>query len=285
MTDNSLKEKLEPGKLILTLIVCLIVGTLLSLWIHQPILGVIHFSSEIYNVTARELITQIRHAYDNPQIKAVVMVMDSPGGTVTDTEAVYMELNRLREKKPVVMMVQGMAASGGYYLASAADYIISEPSSLIGNIGVLRYTPSYPNVTEDVYSTGPYKLWGGPGETFIREMELMKTGFLQAIKLGRGERLRIDDAMILRGQIWPGSEALRFGLVDELGSLSRALQKASELALIKHYATQDLRGLSGLPDEPQNNYYLYQEDEESDAATYAKREGFYYLYPGSQEVH
>lgn len=284
MTDNSGKKMLEPGKLILTLILSLIVGTLLSFWIRQPVLGVIHFSSEIYNDTAKELITQIRHAYDNPRIKAIVMVMDSPGGTVTDTEAVYMELIRLREKKPVVIMVQGMAASGGYYLASAADYIISEPSSLIGNIGVLRYTPSYPSVTEDVYSTGPYKLWGGPGETFIREMELMKTGFLQAIKLSRGDRLRIDDATILRGQIWPGSEALRFGLVDELGSLSRALQRASELALIKHYTTQDLRELAGLPDEQHNYYYSYQEDGEIYSATYPKQEGFYFLYPGSQEV-
>ena len=284
MSENTLQQNFNLGKVILIVVICLISGLLISLLIPRPIVGVINFSSEIYGYTANEFITQIDYARDNPRIKAVVIIMDSPGGTVTDTEAIYMELSRLREKKPVVLMIQGMAASGGYYVAAATDYIISEPSALVGNIGVLRYTPSTPVVTEDIYSTGPYKLWGGPGETFIREMDLMKTGFLSAIKLGRGDRLLIDDETILRGQIWPGTEALKLGMVDELGSVSRAYEKAAELAKIAHFTKLNLREPSGLPEEVINYYYSYEDSEGSSKVDFPFEEGFYFLFIGNQEV-
>jgi protease-4 len=279
----------KPGKkwgfwrILLVFIVPLLAGLLASLLIPRPNIGVIYFNDEIYNFTANQLITQIRFAYQNANIKAVVIIMDSPGGTVTDTEAVYMEMNRLRERKPVVVMVQGMAASGAYYLASATDYIVAEPSALVGNIGVIRYMPSTPSVSEDEYSTGPYKLWGGPGETFIREMELMKQGFLNAVKLGRESRLKINDEQLLRGQIWPGAVALKLGLVDELGSQSRAIERAAQLAHISHYGIIDLRDASGLPDE--STYYPAYLSTGSSPSTrsFPSDPGFYYLYIPSLE--
>jgi protease IV len=254
----------------------LIVGIFLSLLIQQPILGVIHFSDEIYGNSANELITQFRYAYDHPEIRAVVIVIDSPGGTVTDTEAIYMELSRLRTKKPVVMMVQGMAASGAYYLSSASSYIIAEPSALVGNVGVIRSMPAQPSITEDTYSTGPYKLWGGPGDTFIREMELMKQGFLQAIQIGRGNRLSISEELILRGQIWPGSEALKYGLIDELGSQSIAYDKAAQLSHITNYSIKDLRDLSGLPEA--SIYPFYYNAPDGTFIKTPREPGFYFLY-------
>ena len=261
----------------------LIAGILLSLFIQQPIIGVIHFNDEIYGNSANELITQFRYAFEHTQIRAVVIIIDSPGGTVTDTEAIYMELIRLRRKVPVVMMVQGMAASGAYYLSSAASFIITEPSALVGNVGVIRSMPGQPSIAEDTYSTGPYKLWGGPGDTFIREMELMKQDFLQAIQLGRGSRLTIPAETILRGQIWPGSEALRYGLVDQLGSQSDAYDKAAQLSHIVNYSIKDLRDLSGLPQA--SIYPYYYEAPDGMLSKPPREPGFYFLFiPNINEV-
>ncbi len=123
--------------------------------------------------------------------------MNSPGGTVTDTESVYREMLALKKVKPVVTVIEGMSASGGYYVASASDYIFAKASSEIGNIGVIGTQPQAPTVYEDIYSTGPYKMWGMPRDSFSRELEMLKQGFLQAVKLGRGDRLNMPDEMIL----------------------------------------------------------------------------------------
>jgi ClpP class serine protease len=90
----------------------LVVGILIASAIPQPVIGLIRLDDAIYPVTAREMIKEINYAIDHPRIRAVVLAFDSPGGTVVDTEAVYMELARLRAKKPVVTAVNGMAASG-----------------------------------------------------------------------------------------------------------------------------------------------------------------------------
>jgi ClpP class serine protease len=95
-------------------------------------------------------------------------------------------------------------------------------------------------VIEDTISTGPYKLWGSPRDTTLREIEMIKQGFFQAVKLGRGTRLQIGPEVLLRGQIWPAGEALRLGLIDRLGSASDALQQAAGMAHIWHYAAVDL---------------------------------------------
>ena len=276
MDEVKHRKKWGNWQILLVIILPLIAGFLFSLLIPRPTIGVIHFRDEIYGYSADELITQIRYAHDHSNIKAIILIVDSPGGTVTDTEAVYMELNRLREVKPVVMMVQGMAASGAYYLASATDYIIAEPSALVGNVGVIRSMPSTPSVTEDIYSTGPYKLWGGPGDTFVHEMELMKKAFLSAIKLGRGDRLKAADEIILRGQIWPGSEALRLGLIDELGSQSAAYEKTAKLAKIAHYKIVDLRDASGLPEAV--SYSYFKAPDKLSQSTSVINSEFYYLY-------
>lgn len=214
----------------------------------QKVVGIITFNDAIYDYSAQYLIEQIQFAAEEPEVKAVVMVMNSPGGTVVDTESVYLELARLRQTKPVVMVIEGMAASGGYYLAAGTDYIFAKPSSNVGNIGVIGYMPSSPEVYEEVYSTGPYKLWGNPRDTGMREIETIKKTFLEAVKLGRKDALKMTDVEILRGEVYMGSEALHKGLVDALGSQSDANEKAAELAGIENYRVkkiEDMANLSG----------------------------------------
>jgi protease IV len=107
----------------------LIIGILLMMLIPQPKVGLIYLSTSIDAYSARDLNTQIEYARTHPEISAVVLVLDSPGGTVVDTEAVYLELLKLRKTKPVVASIDSMAASGAYYLTAGSDYAFAKPTS------------------------------------------------------------------------------------------------------------------------------------------------------------
>ena len=241
----------KSGRFVVWIVLPLAVGIALAFLVPRPVVGLIYLDHEIYSDTANSFIAQIAYARQRPEVRAVVLIVDSPGGTVIDTEAVYQELERLRQAKPVIASVESLAASGAYYLTAGTDYIFAKPSSSVGNIGVVGILPSSPTVYEGIIATGPYKQWGAPSDTVLREMDVVKQGFYQAVKLGRGNALRASQEVLLRGQIWPGSEALRLGLVDELGSRSQAIEKAASMAHISHYQVADLRVKAGLP-PPEN---------------------------------
>ena len=259
------------------IIPALIVGILLSLLMPRPEIGVIQLSDAIYSTTAGELITQITYARQDPNVRAVVLILNSPGGTVVDTEAVYMELARLRMTKPVVTWVSGLAASGAYYLSSGTDYIVAVPSSEVGNVGVIGYLPPAPMVLEDTISTGPYKLWGSPRDTTMREVEMIEQGFFQAVTLGRGSRLKIGPDVLLRGQIWPASEAYQFGLVDQLGSQTAAYDEAASLAHLWHYKITDLYAASGV-NLNTGTVGFFQQTNDGSKSPYPSQAGVYMLY-------
>ncbi|OGO47119.1 MAG: hypothetical protein A2Z30_04100 [Chloroflexi bacterium RBG_16_64_43] len=251
-------------------------GILVALLIPRPVVGTIYLNTPIEAVSAREVIAQIDEARNNPRVRAVVLVLDSPGGTVADTEAVYLELARLRGAKPVVSTIGTMAASGAYYLAVGSDFIFAMPTSQVGNVGVIGSLPPRPSVVEDVASTGPYKLFGGPRDSFLRQLEAVKVGFIQAVSLGRGERLMLTTEEIARGEIYLGSDALRLGLVDALGGPSQAAAHAARMAHIAHYAVADLRELAGLPAATFVPFFYMAED--GRATAYPLEAGLFLLY-------
>jgi protease IV len=259
----------------------LVLGILISLLIPRPAVGVIYLNDAIYSFSAKDLIQQISTARNSTEIRAVVLVMNSPGGTVTDTESVYREIVQLRQTKPVVTVIEGIAASGGYYIACASDYIFAKASSEVGNIGVIGTQPEKPTVLENIYSTGPYKMWGMPRDSFSRELEMLKQGFLQAVKLGRGDRLKMTDEAILRGEIYSGGDALRQGLIDALGSQSDALNKAAKLAGLRHYVVKDLYNIAGLKIDTNAPKGFFLQDKNGAISSYPARAGTYLLYiPG-----
>lgn len=253
----------------------LVIGFLVAAAIPQPIIGTIHLDLAIDSYSASEMIAQINYARQHPEVRGVVLIVDSPGGTVADTESVYQELLLLRQTKPVVTYIGAMAASGAYYLSVGTDYIISNPTSEVGNIGVIGFLPNSPIIYEDIVSTGPYKLWGEPRDTFQREMEMVKQGFYQAVLLGRGDLLMIDPQLILTGRIWLGSEAKRIGLIDAIGSQSDAIMKAALLARIRNYKVGDLAKLAGiLPDSSS----FFAKSPEGVILPYPNQAGIYLLY-------
>lgn len=245
MSDSDNRwERVRTG--LFWIVIPLILGVLISTAVPRPVVGVIRLEDAIYAQSAQNMIKQIQYAAEHPEVRAVVLVFDSPGGTVVDTEAVYMELSRLRAKKPVVTAVNAMAASGAYYLSANTDFIYAKPTSLVGNIGVIGYLPPSPFVVEDIITTGPYKLWGAPRDSDMRQIEMVKQGFFQAVKLGRGNKLTAGDEVIFTGQIWTGVDAVRLGIADALGTESDAAAKAAELAMIANYEVADLAPLAGI---------------------------------------
>ncbi len=254
----------------------LIVGLLIASAVPRPVIGVIRLNDAIYSYTARDMIAQIQYAMNHPEIRAVVLAFDSPGGTVVDTEAVYFELTRLREKKPVVTAVNGMAASGAYYLSVNTDYIYAKPTSMVGNIGVIGYLPPAPFLIEDIISTGPYKLWGAPRDSDMRQIEMVKQGFFEAVNLGREGRLNAGPQVIFSGQIWAGSEAVRLGIADEIGTETDAFAKAASLAKVAHYQVKDLYELAGLVSP--YGYSFFFQSPDGMVMPYPNEAGTYLLY-------
>jgi len=275
--NTALPERKSIWSTLLFFILPLIIGLIVAAFIPKPVIGTISIRDEIDTKMSLRVIKEIDYARTHPEIKAVVLILDSPGGTINDTELIYLELMKLRESKPVVTMVEGLSASGSFYLSLGSDYIVSNPSARIGNVGVIGTLPSSPLVLEETISTGPYKLFGNPREEYSRYIELIKENFYQVVALGRGDRLKLSEEQVLRGELYPASEAVKNGLIDEVAPRSRSVEKAAQLAHIAHYDIADItEALTEEKAEQASTFYLL--DENGVSTGYPKEAGIYLLY-------
>lgn len=208
----------------------------------------------------RPTMEQLRRAAEDDGIKAVVLRINSPGGSAAAAQELYQEVKRLAEQKPVVVSMADVAASGGYYIAAAADRIVANGSTVTGSIGVrMEYLQFYElmekfGVEGGNLTTGPYKDTGSPfrpmrpDERKLLEdlLDDMYDQFVKAVAEGRG----MDEAEVRKfadGRIFTGEQALKLGLVDELGNFYRAVEIAGELGGIKGKPRiQNLGGGKGL---------------------------------------
>jgi protease-4 len=250
----------------------------------QPQVAIVRFEGVIWSGSARQLVELLDHAQQEDRIRAVVLDIESPGGEVSASEEIYFRLLELRGHKPVVVTIGSMAASGGYYIASAADQVYAKPASLVGNVGVVSFLPTADErrfADENYVSTGPFKFSGGSRGGYMRQIEMAKLGFLEAVFAQRSDRLGLDREALAGGEIFMGLQAERLGLIDALGSSSDAVAKAAEMARLKRYETVDL------------NQQLYG-DEMVSAASYREwlvrsrsestlYQGLYYLYVEPRE--
>jgi protease-4 len=230
------------GSLILLVVVPLYAGVLMAReFVPQPAVGIIYLYDDIWYGSADLVIAQINEARKDSNIKAVVLMLDSPGGTVTDTQTIYLELLSLRQEMPIVSSIDSIAASGGFYVVMATDPIFAKPSSTVGNVGVWGYIPPDLAVNEVILASGPFKLTASNEAEFLREIEGIKQEFLETVFSQRGEeRIKITREKLSQGLAYPGREAVRLGLIDHLGSQNDAISFAAELAGIAHYEVIDL---------------------------------------------
>jgi len=261
-----------------------VVGWVLAiLLIPAPRIAVIRFSDVIWSDTVVPLEAQIRYAEGDPSIRAVVLEMDSPGGEASASERLYFDLLRLRARKPLVVMVGSYAASGGYYMAAAADAIYVTPSSSVGNIGVISPIPSSSFVVEDYLFTGPFKAFGNPRDSFVRQMEVLKDSFLESVFAQRGERLKVDRATLSRGEIYVGTVALQIGLADAIGSRDDAIAQAARLARLGRYRILDVAVEMAGGEAPPAPTPLPAAEVQGRLTGPAWHPGYFFLYVAPQE--
>lgn len=222
-------------------IVSIIIGILIfQFFIKIPHVGVITIDTIIMDgETKDEIVKTLRYARDDNSIKAVVLEMNCPGGEASKIEEIYLEVLRLRSKKPVVTSIDGMGLSGGYYIAAASNFIYAKPSSDIGNIGVISTLPSSESLDEERIITGPYKVTQSK-KHYASQVEMIKQYFVESIIAQRKDRLNIDKETLSRAEIYTGIEGMRYGLIDGIGTRSDAIEKAASYAGIANYGLVDI---------------------------------------------
>ncbi|SCQ24152.1 signal peptide peptidase SppA [Tannerella forsythia] len=190
----------------------------------------------------------LRKLADNKDVKAVVLRINSPGGSAYTSEQIWKQVYELKKKKPVVVSMRSVAASGGYYIASGASKIIAEPNTLTGSIGIFGMFPNTAGLfnklalTTDIVKTNRYADFGDPARPMTDDEKALIQGyiergydtFLTRCAEGRGVS-KADIDSIGQGRVWTGEQALKIGLVDELGGIERAVELAGELAEIYNY--------------------------------------------------
>jgi len=270
-------------------VIPLLLGVLLSVWlIPAPKIGIIRLEGDIYDEMADYVVEQLNYAENDPSIRAVVLKINSPGGGVTASENLYYSILSFREHKPLIVSIDTLAASGGYYAASAGDVIYAKPSSSVGNIGVVSLLPAPSFVDEELITTGPFKLFGSSRAGYVRELEILKQGFLEAVLAQRVDYLKIDKEQLARGEIYIGVLALDLGLIDVLGTLNDAVERAARMVKIANYQILDLDTVPGL-EPPEPLPFLFRREDSStpkDESIHHRvpQPGLYYLLVSEAEV-
>jgi len=178
-------------------------------------------------------------------VAGVVLVINSPGGTVSDTEALYATLRGLG--KPKYAVVYGLAASGAYYVAAAADKIYATPSSWVGSIGVIAviWPDEYLYDAPDyVYTTGPLKYYGMDLTSFYNAVEEVRNNFVKAVAEGRRGRLRVNATELETAALYTASQALEMGLVDKIGGVPDAVRDMAQELGLREYQVEYLKPLN-----------------------------------------
>ncbi|HEX9408631.1 MAG TPA: signal peptide peptidase SppA [Methylomirabilota bacterium] len=234
-------------------IVVLFIGTV---WIFMATLGeeglptggpkVAVVEIEGIIVDGAAAVRELREHADNPSIKAVVLRVNSPGGVVAPTQEIFAAIQRARKAgKPVVASLGAVAASGGYYVAVAADRIYANPGTLTGSIGVVMQLANLEGLLKKVgvdyvvVKAGAYKDVGNFARTMSPEERKMLQAllddvysqFVEAVSEGRGLEKK-DVLAFAEGRIYSGQQALALKMVDELGGFEEAVEAAGKLANI-----------------------------------------------------
>lgn len=216
-------------------------------------------------IVGKSTAEDLRKLADDDDVKAVVFRVNSGGGSAVASEQIRHAVKLLKAKKPVVVSMGGMAASGGYWISSPANYIFAEPTTVTGSIGIFGLIPNFSGlvtdklgVTFDGVTTNKFTDYQTDlilGKNTDDVMKHLQTSidagyqsFLDIVSEGRGMKpVQVDS--IAQGRVWLATDALNIKLVDKLGSLDDAVKKAAELAKLKEYHTAAYPGKSSWIDQ------------------------------------
>ena len=212
--------------------------------------------SDEHNIVGKTVCDDLEALMDDDDVKAVVLRINSGGGSAYASEQIWHYVEMLKKKKPVVVSMGGMAASGGYYISSGANWIVAEPTTLTGSIGIFGMFPDMSElltqklgVKFDEVKTNKFSAFGTPARPF-NEDEMRYLGnyidrgyALFRSRVAQGRKMSTAQVeKIAQGRVWLGQDALKIKLVDELGGLDKAVAKAAQLAKLKEYHTSAYPG-------------------------------------------
>ncbi|MDR1882422.1 MAG: signal peptide peptidase SppA [Prevotella sp.] len=200
-------------------------------------------------ITSKRFVKELGKLKDNDNVKAVVFRVNSPGGSAYASEQIWKAVSDLKEKKPVVVSMGGYAASGGYYISCNASKIIAEPNTLTGSIGIFGMFPNVEGLTRKAgltfgnVKTNKHADFGDVTRPMNADEKAILQNyiergydlFLTRCSDGRGIPKNSLDS-IAQGRVWTGREALKIGLVDELGGMDKAIEEAAGLAGLTDYS-------------------------------------------------
>lgn len=203
-------------------------------------------------INSKKVIKELRELREDDDVKAIVLRVNSPGGSAYGSEQIWREVTLLKAAKPVVVSMGDYAASGGYYISCAADCIVASPITLTGSIGIFGVIPSAEKLLKekiglgfDVVKTNPMADFGNMSRTFTPQERVVLQNyvnngyalFLKRCADGRGVAVE-EIAKIAEGRVWTGSKAKEIGLVDELGDLDKAVEIAAQKAGLADYSVK-----------------------------------------------
>ena len=228
-----------------------------------------------HSIVGRSTAEDLRKLADDEDVKAVVFRVNSGGGSAVASEQIRHALKLIKAKKPLVVSMGGMAASGGYWISSPANYIFAEPTTITGSIGIFGLIPNasglvtdklgvtFDGVTTHKYTNYDYDLvLSKDTEDIMKNLQTYidhgYQNFLDIVSEGRGMKPEQVDS-IGQGRVWLATDALKIKLVDKLGSLDDAVKKAAELAKLKEYHTDLYPGKGNWMDQflPKENKGTY----------------------------
>lgn len=206
-----------------------------------------------HSIVGTTTVSDLQQLAKDDDVKAVVLRVNSGGGSAVASEQIWHAIEQLKAKKPVVVSMGGMAASGGYMISCGANYIYAEPTTITGSIGIFGLIPNFSGlvtdklgITWDGVSTNKYSdyetslIFGDENSDEMRFLQgYTDRGYERFLEIvGSGRNMTKDEVNeIAQGRVWLATDALGINLVDELGSLDNAVKKAAELAKLDEYHT------------------------------------------------
>lgn len=243
--------------------------------VDDPTTGILQGGG--HQIVSGDVCKDLEKLMNDDDVKAVVIRVNSPGGSAYASEQIWRQVSLLKEKKPVVISMGGYAASGGYYISCNANWIVAEPTTLTGSIGIFGMIPDLSQlVTQklgvkfDEVKTNKYSTFGN---NMARPMSAEETAFMQRYiergyatfrqRVADGRKLTIEQVEEnAQGHVFLGQDALKLKLVDELGGLDQAVAKAATLAKIDEYHTSPYPAKTSIMEqllknmEQESNTYL-----------------------------
>ncbi len=224
--------------------------------VSTPLQGITSLGES--QIVGNEVSRDLEELMNDDDVKAVVLRVNSPGGDAYASEQIWHQVARLKEKKPVVVSMGDYAASGGYYISCGASWIIAQPTTLTGSIGIFGVIPDgsellknklglhFDGVSTNRHSDMTSTVYGMPIRPFNAEETQLLQGYIDRgyslfrKRVADGRKQSVDAIEnIAQGHVWLGQDAIGIKLVDQLGGLDDAVKKAAELAKLDSYYTEE----------------------------------------------